>query len=440
MNKPTDFGFGGGTCVRLTGLLACFILASTLASACGGGGGSSAPTPLENSPAALAGNSAAVAEVLAAPVPEGVDPALWETLTQELARELASVQQSRQASDYAPEWDLLQEFACSSELVDGTRYVIWNNGFFQSDGSQNGAVDVADVTPIAMYLGTYCSSVSPARLADYNRDGKVSVADITPLAVHFGEICSGYRVEISTEARRAGYTEVGTVGYREFTEKNENGFGVHRYAVEASVQGPAWAQVWALDADGAEIEWDAVAIAYDRPIGASSSSTPTGHWYPYFPVSDLAVLSTSPAVVTWSSSFFAGDGDTSGNVAVTDVTPLAVYFQRDTSSDPLATCADYDRNGVVDMLDLECMMDHFSECCSGFAVEVSMAGPTDGFWEDGCLEYDYSTYEVNEFGFRVFEYTIQSPPEADSYWVRVTPYDWDEVLGVPCAPVYFPAS
>ena len=359
-------------------------------------------------------------------------------LTQELAAQLAQAADTRRTSDYSLEYNPNQEFRCYSYFVDGVRRVYWDNDFFTWDGNQDGVVNVADVAPIAQYFGISRTDVPVAARADYDGNGKVGIEDITPLAVHFGEICSGFRVEISTHSRITGYSEAGMVDYDEFAETEDHGFGLYSYAVDASVEGPAWAKVWVLYGTGEEVEYDTVAIAYDRPYPVEGEDN---SWHPYFPVNDLSVFSTAPATIAWSGSFFVGDGNADRNVSVSDVTSISIHFGLETADSPGATCADYDGNGIVEAVDIECVMNHFGEICSGFAVEISTTGPDSGFSVDGYPGYFDCAGGVNDFGFQTFEYALSSPSAVGPYWVRVTPFyeDWDSIrhLGLPSTAVQF---
>lgn len=428
MNKPTVIGFGGGTCVRLTVLLVCVILAAWLTSACGGSG-SNALTPVETPPTTLADNTAVVSEVLAAPVPEGVDPALWETLTQKLARELAA----RNASEYRVTypWGIL---TISSKWQDGQSYLVWDNSFLHWDGSGDGVVGVSDITPLAQHFGEWVNDVPAAGVADYNWDGKVGIADITPLAVHFGEKCAGFVIQESAVCRGASYADVASISYTDTSGVDDHGYGVYMVPVNFTDTVPLWVRVVALDEAGHEIARDPKLW---RGYTCEGST-------PRFPVDDLEVVSISPPVLTWTTHFFEADGDQNGRVTIADVTPPAAVI--DTYGEgcsveevPCAARADYDRSGYVELMDCEVLVDTFNQCVNGFQIEVSVSSPDDGYIEDGLILY-VDRVGVTEGGFNRYEYTINSPPAGMPYWVRVTPYDWSDEMGVPCAPVYFPAS
>ncbi len=83
-----------------------------------------------------------------------------------------------------------------AENVVTLRWKELNSG----DGDNNGLVNIADITPIAMNYGD--SSTDGIEddedfLADYDRNGKVEIADITPIAMFYGVNLAGYQVQIA---------------------------------------------------------------------------------------------------------------------------------------------------------------------------------------------------------------------------------------------------
>lgn len=413
----TVFHSRGATFALTIRMLALAAALAMLLCACGGNTSSSQTPPL--SPSVTGGSDgpvtpaqdtgAQVAEVLAAQAPDGVDAALWAMLRDELARELGERQVSQTAVEELPEWSP-NYFVCNSSYVDGARLVEWDNSFFKGDGSQNGVVEVADLVPIARHYGQSASDLSAAKYADYNNDYYIDISDISVLAMNFGKTCSSFNVEISVTARRSGYSTSEAVSYTDWHEKLSNGFAGYRHEYSPNVAKVAWIRITANDAQGAVLAYDTCVLKYD-----------SGN-HPYFPVDDLEVLNAGAGTITWSSSFLAGDGDGSGWVGVLDVTPLSINFGKNTAVDPSSMYADYDRDGVVGILDLDCWYDYSMQCCSGFLVEISTTSAASGYSENGSPAYDDIVIpEINEFGFRVFEYTIASPPEGVPYWVRVTP-------------------
>ncbi len=403
---------------------ACLITIAVVAAcalilaACGGSGGKASPGTIV--PPVEQEQSVDIAEILAAPVPDGVEPELWEMLTQELAGQL----NARCVTEYRRElpWGILEIWSAKH---DDQWFIEWDNTFFHWDGSGNGVADIADLTPIAIYYGQDGDTEPGAGVADYNWNGRVGIEDITPLAAHWGEQCVGFRVERSTTARGAGYYELGTVDYTDAVGKDEYGYNVYRFPKTSSGADYEWHRVVALDELGNVIAMD--------PMGGWHGSD-GGGLAPSFPIQDLEVVSESPPVVTWSSSFFFCDGDLSSAVSIGDTTPILMYLGCSVDETPSAAVADYDGSGLVDMMDLEPIDCCYGESCAGFLVELSVVSPDDGFIHDGYVWYQNYCEQRNEYGFNVWEYEIVSAPESDAYWVRVTPYayEYEDNLGVPC--------
>jgi len=363
-------------------------------------------------------HNADIAEILAAPVPEGVEPALWEMLTRELAAQISA----RCATEYRTEmpWGILEIWSAKH---DDQWFIEWDNTFFHWDGSGNGVVDIADLTPIAIHYEQDGDTDPGAGVADYNWNGRVDIGDITPLATHWGEQCPGFRVERSTTARGAGYYELGTVDYTDVAGKDEYGYNVYRFPKAPSDEEYEWHRVVALDELGNVIEMD--------PMGGWHGSD-GGGTAPAFPIQDIEVVSESPPVVTWSSSFFVCDGTQDGAIGISDVAGISIYFGHSVDETPYAALGDFDGSGLVDMMDLESLACYYGASCAGFAVEVSVVSSDDGFIQDGFALYGDFCEQQNEYGFNVWEYEIASAPESVTYWVRVTPYDYEDTLGVPC--------
>ena len=381
-------------------------------------------------PAVNQDSSADIAEILAAPVPEGVEPELWEMLSQELVRQVANRQANMYETCERQKWHIAwgTPFCCLSRHDDGETFVEWDNRFFHGDGNGDGRVDISDFVAIAIYYGREGESHPDAGVADYSWDGRIDISDITVLAIHYGEECSGFLIETSTEARRSGYKELAWVDYRELSDRNEYGYRSYRFTVPYAVTEPEWVRVTALDAQGAEIYSDVTVLSY---IGYGNDHDRA----PYFPVKDLTILSQSPPVITWSSSFFVCDGNQNGLVEISDVNLIAICYGHSVNETPYAALGDYDRNGIVDRMELECLFDHYGEDFVDFIVEVSASSSYEGFVEDDHGRY-LSYSELPDSGvFYQWGYEIASAPESGTYWVRVTPYNSYGRLGLPCDPI-----
>lgn len=132
---------------------------------------------------------------LNAPVPAGVDPALWARLTAELARVVAREGTLRRASS-AP--------VGKGSAVPDLGYALQANiGIFHwsyrqhGDYDLNGSVTLGDLTPVGLHFGK--TTLSPdwqrAQLADGDGNGEVNINDVTSIGQNFGGRVDGYEFQ-----------------------------------------------------------------------------------------------------------------------------------------------------------------------------------------------------------------------------------------------------
>ena len=126
--------------------------------------------------------------------------------------------------------------------------------------------------------------------------------------------------------------------------------------------------------------------------------------------------------VTWTSSFFNGDGNGDGIVGIADLTPLAVHFGQE-AEEPGAAVADYDRNGWVMIADVTALAAHFGESCGSFRIEVSTELPEGAYVYDGAVNYADFVGEDEE-GFNVYRYVL-AMPKAEWQWAKITVFDME---------------
>jgi|GEM_PF-1503266 len=132
----------------------------------------------------------ALAELDAFQAPEGIDPGLFDTLKGALRDALIARNTGKFVS--APPGDTSR--VTDLDLVDiaGTYALTWH---YRNEGDydQSGTVNIADITPIAMYYG---QEVSPdgentlVGVVDGSGNGVIDIADITPIAM-------GYMTEVA---------------------------------------------------------------------------------------------------------------------------------------------------------------------------------------------------------------------------------------------------
>jgi len=263
------------------GALAVLLLTVALL---GCGGGKSAPTGT-NLKSMPAGSNQSIDDVLseleALEPPEGVDPVLFDQLKEELGRQLASG--GGKIASLPSTYDI-NDFLEVVPVTDPPT-VTWSSDNFIADGDLSGTVDIADITPIAMYYGLQWNDPGGddyeplAKLGDYDRGGVVGIEDITPLAITYGQDTAGYIVEWAEDDGNGepdepdeAYALGGQVAYGDaLAEKNANGFWVweFQFAVDQlpDVDG-VWVRVVPYDED------DARGLASDPPIWIELGGAP----------------------------------------------------------------------------------------------------------------------------------------------------------------------
>ncbi len=145
---------------------------------------------------------------------------------------------------------------------------------------------------------------------------------------------------------------------------------------------------------------------------------------------------TDPPTISWSENFFRGDGSGDGTIAISDVTPLAVHYNKVIADNPEAMYADYDGNGSIGITDVTPLAIHYGEDLASFNVEWSET-ETGTYALAGNVLFGDALPDKNANGFNVWNYQFGAGvlPVVDSVWVRITPLDADGTAGVVSAPI-----
>jgi len=201
--------------------LATLVLMVVLLAAFAGCGGRKGKTPVQagiNAAIPVTGIQTettltqALADLDALPMPEGVDPSLFQELKDELARQLSDRASGRIVST-PPTGDanVVDDLA----LIDYGSEVyalIWhyrNSGDYDQDGS----VGIADITPIAVHYGEAVEEdYSLQDVIDGSGNDVIDIADITPIAMHYSSEVAGYSIQGSDDLE-APFTEISTVPF-----------------------------------------------------------------------------------------------------------------------------------------------------------------------------------------------------------------------------------
>lgn len=397
--------------VTKTYVIAALALMLALALACGGGRKTPVAPIITPPPDNTNPN---VEEVQNTPVPQGIDAAMWATLTTELISQLETMTEADR--------DQVKFNWIPTGIGPG-----WDNAFMRPDGNNDDRVDVLDLVPLAQHFGEeWVNGEGHPTFADYKSDGKIDLADVSMVAHNYGLACGGYKVEFSTTSAEEGFSAAGSLGYADyFSSSAEGSLRWFRFACDTKYLEPLWIKVSVTDNAGATIAsqiW-----APENPIGPSAANYTER-------TSQPAVLPAISNTITWSTHNLLPDGNQDGVTNAYDSGAVADWFG-DVADCPLAAVADYDDSGIVGVSDVALTSNHFGWSVEYFIIEVSSTSASSGFASVGQVEYVNST-GFNEGGFRYYEFTIPSPPSMP-YWARIVPVGYDGDYGDPSDAVEF---
>ena len=154
----------------------------------------------------------ALADLEAYPVPEGVDPSLFQELKDELARQLSDRASGRIVST-PPTGDA--NIVDDLVLIDYGSEVYALSWHYRNSGDydQDGTVGISDITPIAMHYGEAVEEeYSLQDVVDGSGNDVIDIADITPIAMNYATEVAGYSVQ-GADDLEAPFSEVGTVPF-----------------------------------------------------------------------------------------------------------------------------------------------------------------------------------------------------------------------------------
>jgi hypothetical protein len=139
--------------------------------------------------------------------PQGADPRVFQSLKDELMRQLA-LNGSKSASappDPAKAVNDIGDLSLGLAAADWT--LTWNYRNI-GDYDQNGRVGVSDITPLAMHFGHVVANATDALdpIIDGDGNGTVGITDITPIAQNYDFNVAGYAV--MTSANGVDWTEL----------------------------------------------------------------------------------------------------------------------------------------------------------------------------------------------------------------------------------------
>ncbi len=132
-------------------------------------------------------SSALTSQIEALGPPQGVSPETFEALKAELIKQVKRAGINKFASRPPEGARNAVDDLSVSDNGDGTLTLTWSYRNL-GDYNQDGAVNIADITPLAEHFLESTSAQN--EWIDGNADGTISIGDVTPLAEYFFSQCS----------------------------------------------------------------------------------------------------------------------------------------------------------------------------------------------------------------------------------------------------------
>ncbi|MCD6282441.1 hypothetical protein J7J84_02390 [bacterium] len=204
-------------------------------------GGERAPVSVED----------ALVELEELPVPEGVDPAIFDELRQSLAEALTERSGEKHvSSEPSDEGRRVRDLTLHVEPGGNSATLEWN---YRNDGdyNQDGRVDIADIVPLALHFGEDATDPnSLAGVADGNHNGRVGMSDVTPIATNYGAEVVAYSVNYSAYEWYAYWEspfDYGYIGAVELSDGLGKENGRVRFSYDLSYNASYWYRVLPLN-------------------------------------------------------------------------------------------------------------------------------------------------------------------------------------------------
>ena len=173
--------------------------------------------------------------------------------------------------------------------------------------------------------------------------------------------------------------------------------------------------------------WDELCTALGEALAESGQVSRTGSTPPLADASrihDLTAVGDGSGGATFTWSYWnLGDYDQNGLVTVSDLTPIGIYFGRNSSSADWAQArrADGDRNGEITVSDITPIAINYEAMVTGYALQASTDPYDEEAWADLAV-INVSDVEPEEDGSGwVFSHTVEGV--ADGTYYRVVPFE-----------------
>jgi PKD repeat protein len=184
------------------------------------------------------------AQLNALQTPQGVDPAVFRQLKDELARQLSLRRKTASSPPIG-----VENTPANVHFTDnggGSFTLEWDYRNI-GDYNQDKVVDVADITPLAIHFGHDPGTDGLDIVLHPSGVGKVGVGDITPLAQHFGTFCTGY--SIRSDVSETGYFST-VVGQMYMSEATGGTDGWKHFAYTFNPDPTLWYRIHSWDEHG----------------------------------------------------------------------------------------------------------------------------------------------------------------------------------------------
>ena len=170
---------------------------------------------------------------------------LMERLTAALEKALEAREGKVAAAAPSGEGNLIVDLYYVAGGVGGNR-LVWHYRNL-GDFDQNGAVGIADVTPLAIHFGETIAENPLVEVIDGDQDGAAGIGDVQAIAENYGCTVVGYIVESAAEE----HGEYGEVGSVEFTTATGGDVGWKELVFALPTGDALWYRVVPVDAEGA---------------------------------------------------------------------------------------------------------------------------------------------------------------------------------------------
>jgi len=156
------------------------------------------------------GLKAVLDDIETAPVPEGIDPTLYDQFKLALSRAVSAQAVNGRVLSGAPAGE--ENCVTDLRLIDDgeSQFLKWTY-INVGDYDLNSEVNISDLTPVGLYIGATPQQENwdSAQVADGDGNEEVNISDITPIGQHYLAKVDGYFIEWSDTAEDGSWQQLG---------------------------------------------------------------------------------------------------------------------------------------------------------------------------------------------------------------------------------------